>query len=144
MRNMRIARSHMTTSSTRKIIGLIQADCTMRCTPLDTAVLLLLSSRLDRRLDFNPLVKSYYWRQSGVKSIGCRGPQCSQNQISHVGQPCRLRVLRQKIAAENHAQRRAVRLVKIRQCGKRNIELHRIDALAELAAGRAAAQNISN
>src|SRR4029077_17333345 len=139
MRNTRIARSQTTTSSTRNSIGLTQADCTMRCTPFDTAVPLLLSSRLALRLVFNRLVKSYWRRKSGVKSIGCRGPQRGQNQVSHVCQALHLCVFRQQGAAENHAQRRAVGLVEVRQGGERDVELHRINAIAQFAACSAAA-----
>src|SRR4026207_1599796 len=115
MRKTRIARSQSTTSSTRNSTGLTQADCTVRCKKpaFDAAIANHLRAALTGSLDFNPLVKFYWREQFGVKCISRRRAKRRQDQIGHVGQTLGLSVLGQQVAAENHAQGRAVGLVEV-------------------------------
>src|SRR4051812_10577077 len=54
-----------------------------------------------------------------------------------VGKACRLRPRRHEVAAEDRRQRVPVRQVEITECGDRDVKLHGVHTLAEVAVARA-------
>src|SRR4051812_28112339 len=59
-------------------------------------------------------------------------------------EPRHPRLFREQVAAEDDAERGTVGLVEIREASDRNIELHRIDALAQFPTGGTAPQNVGD
>src|SRR4051812_27618230 len=65
------------------------------------------------------------------------GTKIALHQRLDVGKACGLRPRRHEIAAEDRRQRVPVGQVEITECGDRDVKLHGVDTLAEVAVARA-------
>src|SRR5262247_3077229 len=65
-----------------------------------------------------------------------------EHELGHVLQPVRLVTRRKQVALEDRRQRVPVAQVEIAERGDRDVELHRIDAVAKLAIARTSLKQV--